>query len=561
MKIYQGTAASNGIAIGNACIIEHKDTPSIPRLEVSLDEKIPGWKRFEKSLETITDYYKNLIDSSNKEQEEVIQTYLLMLSDTEFISQIKALYDKNNFNIEYCIKVKVEESTSQLRSIGDDYLSERAKDIEDVFEKVLFNMLGFKQVGMDNVTSESIVVAENITPSEAMSLFKKNIKGIILEEGGISSHISILARTYGVPLIFGIENPCTLIQNNKLVIIDTRKSLVIVEPDKAIHADYITKLAKAEEEQKILDSFIEKKGLTKDGTEITIYANISSLDDAKIALAEGADGIGLFRTEFLFMDREDANKSSTEEAQFKVYSEILKIMGDKTVTIRTLDCGGDKITNFNDSQSAEEKNPLLGCRAIRFCLKRKDIFKTQLRALYRASVYGNLRILLPMITSISQVEEVKKIINEIKSELKREVIEFNENVPVGVMIETPAAAIMSDVFAQKCDFLSIGSNDLTQYILAVDRENNTVSDLYDETHPAVLRVIKEIIFCAKQNNLPLSVCGEMASREETMRLLIGLGVRQLSVSPKSISITKQILSKTSIEEVQNLVEDIGWCKK
>ena len=554
MRIFQGISASTGIAIGKAFVISKKEQHTIPKVQITEDERVPGWNRFEKSIETVVDYYKNLIDTENSEQEAVIQTYLLMLSDTDFLNQIKKEYDISNFNVEHIISKKITETTTQLRAVGDEYLSERAQDIEEVFEKVLFNMLGYASVGIETVPADAIVVAENLMPSEAMQLFRKKIKALVLQEGGVSSHISILARTYGIPSVFGVENPTAGIETGNIVVVDATKSLVIVEPDKTIRNDYQTKQENAEKRNRELATFVTQKAQTKDGVPVIIYANIGTVEDAYLAKDEGAEGIGLFRTEFMFMEAAEKNSILDEEEQFNAYKTVLQIMGDKSVTIRTLDAGGDKIINLKGMPGIEEKNPLLGCRAIRFCLQQKEIFKTQLRALYRAGIYGNLKILLPMITSSEQVDETKKLISEVKEELLKEGKSFKDDIPLGVMIETPAAAIISDYLADRCDFFSIGSNDLTQYINAVDRENTDVAHLYDELHPAVLRMIKHSVLSASQSDIPISVCGEMAGREESLKCLIGMGIRAISVSPKLISEVKQILSKYSEAEMHEVSE-------
>lgn len=554
MRIFQGISASTGIAIGQAFVISKKEQHTIPKVKITEDERLPGWNRFEKSIETVVDYYKNLVDTENAEQEAVIQTYLLMLSDTDFLNQIKKEYDSSDFNVEHIISKKITETTTQLRAVGDEYLSERAQDIEDVFEKVLFNMLGYASEGIESVPADAIVVSENLMPSEAMQLFRKKIKALVLQEGGVSSHISILARTYGVPSVFGVENPTSGIETGNTVVVDATKSLVIVEPDITIRNDYQTKQENAEKRNKELATFVTQKAQTKDGVPIIIFANIGTVEDAYLAKEEGAEGIGLFRTEFMFMEAAEKNNILDEEEQFNAYKTVLQIMGDKSVTIRTLDAGGDKIINLKGMPGIEEKNPLLGCRAIRFCLQQKEIFKTQLRALYRAGIYGNLKILLPMITSPAQVDETRRLISEVKEELLKEGKSFKDDIPLGVMIETPAAAIISDYLADRCDFFSIGSNDLTQYINAVDRENTDVAHLYDELHPAVLRMIKHSVLSASQSDIPISVCGEMAGREESLKCLIGMGIRSISVSPKLISEVKQILSKFTEKEMHESSE-------
>lgn len=554
MRIFQGISASTGIAIGNAYVIAKKEQHTIPKVKITEDERLPGWNRFEKSIETVITYYKNLVDTENSEQEAVIQTYLLMLTDTDFLNQIKKEYNSQEFNVEHIVQKKIDETTIQLRAVGDEYLSERAQDIEEVFEKVLFNMLGYSSVGVESVPADSIVVAENLMPSEAMLLFRKKIKALVLQEGGVSSHISILARTYGIPAVFGVENPTSVIETDNIIVVDATKSLVIVKPDKSIRTDYQIKQENAEKRVKELASFISQKAQTKDGVPIMIYANIGTVEDAYLAKDEGAEGIGLFRTEFMFMEAAEKNTLLDEDEQFNAYKNVLQIMEGKSVTIRTLDAGGDKIIDLKGMPGIEEKNPLLGCRAIRFCLQQREIFKTQLKALYRAGIYGNLKILLPMITTSNQVDETKKLISEVKEELLKEGKSFKDDIPLGIMIETPAAAIISDYLAERCDFFSIGSNDLTQYINAVDRENTDVAHLYDELHPAVLRMIKHSVLSASQADIPISVCGEMAGREESLKCLIGMGVRVISVSPKLISPTKQMLSNFSLQEMHESSE-------
>lgn len=554
MKIIQGISTSTGIAIGYAFILTRKEQYTIPKVVITEDERIPGWNRFEKALESTINYYNSLIDSKNGEQQAVVQTYLLMLTDSDFINQIKKEYESSSFNVEHIVQKKVSESASQLRVVGDAYLSERAKDIEDVFEKVLFQMLGYTKTSIDNIPQDAIIIADEIMPSEALNLFQKNIKGLILQDGGVTSHVAILARTYGIPAVFGIESPCVVIENNQSVIVDATKSLVIVEPDKAIRSDYLHKQENSEKRLEELASFITKKAETKDGTPITIYANIGTVQDAILARSSGADGIGLFRTEFLFMQAAEKDREVDEEEQFQAYSTVLQMMEDKPVTIRTLDVGADKIVDSRQMKFNQENNPLLGCRAIRYCLKNKNVFKTQLRALLRASIYGNLRIMLPLITTLKQIEETRKIINDVKQELVSEGISFKDNIPLGVMIETPAAALISDYMADKCDFFSIGTNDLTQYITVVDRENNDVAELYDELHPAVLRMIKHSVISAGLADIPVSVCGEMAGKEETLIYLLGMGVRIISVAPKLISNCKQILSKYTVKELKELTE-------
>ncbi len=556
MKSFNGISAAPGIGIGKIHLVPNIKNAQIPKMLIQEAERNSGWLRFESSLQSTKEYFSSLLNTSNKEQQSVVQTYLLMLEDTDFIGQIKQEYEKNNLNIEFIIHKKVYESAEQLKSIGDSYLAERAIDILDVYGRVVHSMLGYISPDFDGVPEGAIIAAHSLQPSQAMVLFQKGIDGLILCEGGISSHMAILARTYGIPAVFGIEKVESSLPHGAEVIIDATKAIIILEPDQKTKKEYVLHKTKTEQRLNKLAAFISKKAVTKDGTSIQIYANIGSVDEAKIAEKEGADGIGLFRTEFLFMQAAEQGTLIDEETQYEAYTSVLEIMKGKPVTIRTLDAGGDKLVPLEGMPGQSEKNPLLGNRAIRFCLSRPDIFKTQLRALYRASVHGKLSIMLPLLTDVDQLKQTKKLIQEVQAELKKENIAFTKSVPLGIMIETPAAAVTADLFASQCDFFSIGTNDLIQYTISVDRDNIEIAHLFSEMHPAVLRMIRYTIASANQAGISLSVCGEMASQTESLELLIGLGVRNLSMSPKKISEIKAFLSQKELSKMKEKANTI-----
>ncbi len=556
MKLFKGISAAPGIGIGKIYTVSSIKNAQIPKIIIQEEERNSGWLRFESSLHTTKNYFSSLLNTSNKEQLNVVQTYMLMLEDADFISQIQREYEKNNYNIEYIINKKVHESADQLKTLGDAYLAERAVDILDVYGRVIHTMLGYKTADLDSVTEGSIVAAHSLQPSQAMTLFQKGIEGLLLCEGGVSSHMAILARTYGVPAVFGIEKIETALPHESEVIIDANKGFVFLNPDQITAKEYAAHKTETEQRLSKLAAFITKKAVTQDGTVIKMLANIGSVEEAKIAEKEGADGVGLFRTEFLFMQAAEKNELLDEETQYKAYKTVLEIMKDKPVTIRTLDAGGDKVIALDGMPGIDEKNPLLGNRAIRFCLSRPDIFKTQLRALYRAGVHGKLKIMLPLLTDIDQLKKTKKIINEVHIELEAESIPFNKAIPLGIMIETPAAAITADLFANQCDFFSIGTNDLTQYTISVDRDNIQTAPLFSEMHPAVLRMIRYTIASAHQAGIQVSVCGEMAARTESLEMLIGLGIRSLSMSPKKISEVKSFLSQKTLSEMKDIADTI-----
>ncbi|MGI5172981.1 phosphoenolpyruvate--protein phosphotransferase [Treponema sp. OMZ 840] len=550
MNTFQGISASGGIAKGKAFVLSVQERKKTEKIPITADKIPEDWERFENSRKKTSEYFKSLIDQTNSRQAAIFQTYVLMLSDPDFIAQIKAEHAKQLVHIEWIVENKAKEYADMLRSSGDSYLIERAEDISDVYGKVIENLAGKMPLRANEVPPNAILSAEFLNPSDAVLLSKQDLAAIVLHKGAPNSHLAILARTYGIPLVFGIEDIEKRIHTGDEVIVDGTSGLVFVKPDAAVLKEYDEKIAEEAQERTRLAALSDKAARTKDGISVNLYANIGSAEEARLALEEGADGIGLFRTEFLFMQ----SGLISEERQFEEYRSVLEIMKDKPVVIRTLDAGGDKIVDIPGFSFEEEKNPLLGCRAIRLCLKMPDIFKTQLRALFRASVYGSLKIMLPLITDIEQVREAKALIEEVKAELKAEHIPFKEDVPVGIMIETPAAAIMADELAKEAAFFSIGSNDLTQYGLCVDRENAQTAGLFNELHPAIRRLIVQTAKAAQKEGIPLSVCGEMAADTIRMTVLMSAGVDSFSVAPKKIAPLKEHLLRLTAEQIEAFKE-------
>ncbi len=561
MEVFLGIPAADGVGIGTAFVIPEAVKRAIPQHHIKIDQLNKGWTRFEQAIQTVTlelnEHLEDLspTDEQDKIQREVFETYILMLGDPVFLKEVKQFYEKEQFNIEYAVQFKAEEYASRLRNAGNEYLAERAKDITDVFGRVLDEMLDIHPFEITRVPDGSVIVANTLSSSDTIILSKRKIAGLALTEGGVSSHVVILARNYGIPTVVGLDDITKKIRNGETVIVDGKEAEILQSPDKATISEYKAKIREEYQYKLSLRAFLDKPAVTKDGVRFNLMANIGTPEEAEIAKAEGADGIGLFRTEFLYMSTQGvslnaAARTFSEEAQFKAYKKVLEVMEGKPVTIRTLDAGGDKIINAVDIPMVEEKNPLMGLRAVRLSLAYPQIFKTQLRALYRASVYGNLEIMLPLISSTSQVERCLKIIQEVKDQLKEEGIPFNDKVPVGIMVETASAAVTSDCLANLSDFFSLGTNDLTQYTLGVDRENQHVAGLYDEFNLAVLRLINLTISNAMNAGIPFAVCGEMAGRQDSIMVLGGMGVRNLSMSPKQISRTKELLSRFTISELE-----------
>lgn len=565
MNIFLGNSISEGINLGKAFVIPDQQQRVIPHEQVREEDISEQWSRFKNATEAVKNKINSQLTSlnpdskSDKIQKELLETYALMLEDPVFISELKTDLETKRMSIEFLLQDKTESYADRLRNSGNDYLAERAQDIEDIFGSVLDDLLDIHVFSIDEIPDDSVIIATNLTPSQTIVLSKKRIAGLALIEGGISSHVAILARNYDIPAVFGAEEVTKQIKTGQQVIVDGTAGEVIVSPDEITLADYIKKIKLENEHKARLLKFRNLPGQTKDGTRFTMMANIGTPKEARMALEEGADGIGLFRTEFLFMadtttKHKLANRALSEEEQFKAYKEVLEIMGDKPVTIRTLDSGGDKNISVNDIPKIEETNPLMGLRAIRLTLNYPALFKTQLRALYRASVYGNLKIMLPLITNVDQVRKAKALAKEVMEELEAEDIPFNKNVPMGIMVETAAAAIVADCMAKECDFFSIGTNDLTQYTLGVDRENKNVAHLFNEFHLAVLRLIQNTIEAAVSSKIDVSVCGEMAGKVNSAMVLAGMGVRTLSMSPKQISSVKEMLSKITVQELQAVSE-------
>lgn len=562
METYKGLSASEGIGFGEVFLVPSPAPRLIPQYKIQDADIDAEWQRLEAALARVKQRLEAQSATADSQYAAILETYIVMLMDVEFLSQVKSLLVKSLQNIEIVLQKKAAEMAEILRGAGDEYLAERARDITDVFSQVVDELLGYKPFDYDLVPENSVVVADSVSPADAVVLFKKNLRGLVACEGGVSSHLAILARNHRLPAVLGIKSITDKLESGQQVIVDGSEGLVIVQPDERTLKKYQKSEAAKQKEEKSLSKLKHKAATTKDGVAFTLLANIGSPEEAQLALDEGAEGIGLFRTEFLFMGAvQDARKSGSssvhsvsELAQLAAYRQVLETMGNRPVVIRTLDAGGDKLIKDAGFDSEPEQNPLLGKRAIRLTLANKSLFKRQLRALYRAGVYGDLRIMIPMITHLSQIKATLEIIREAKEELQKEGIAFNPDVPVGIMVETAAAAVSADIFAQYSDFFSIGTNDLTQYVLGIDRENPSVAELYDDKNVAVLRLIKHTVACADKAGISVSVCGEMAGTADRALLLAGLGVRTLSMSPVRIGAIKKALASHSIKELEDMAQ-------
>lgn len=558
MDIFFGASISPGIGRGNAFVIPDQAQRIIPQTPIDAEQVESEWLRYVYARDSVAKQIQTQLEQIQGDKE-IFETYSLMLADPVFNKELGDYLAEQLFNVEFVLNSKMEEYAQRLRDSGNDYLAERGQDITDIFGRVLNELLNIHPFDMEQVPEGVVLIAQSLDASDAMVISKKHLSGLALVEGGPSSHVAILARSYGVPAVFSLPKAIKKIRNSERIILDANSAELIVDPDAGTVLDYQKKVEQEAERKKRLLLFRSKPAQTKDGERFHLYANIGTVEEAKIALEEGAEGIGLFRTEFLFMNElnsmsEGAARAVTEDTQFEAYKEVLQIMGDRPVTIRTLDAGGDKLLRMVDAPVVDEKNPLMGMRAIRMSLQYPQAFKTQLRALYRASVYGNLRIMFPLVTSQEQVELARAIASQVCDELEDEGYEIKRDVPLGIMVETAAAGIIADCLATVSDFFSIGTNDLVQYTLGVDRENTNVAECYDEFHLAVLRLLQNTIAAAEKQGIPVSVCGEMASRVDSAMLLAGMGIRTLSMSAAQICLVKEKLASITVKELEAIVD-------
>ena len=541
-SIHVDRTASRGIVIGKAFLIER------PNLKMSFEPIA------EKDIQMQINRYEAAVEYAAAELAELAKTnkifeaHLEMVRDIALMDSVTAKIKGEMLCAEAALEAAVAEFLLVFESMEDEYLRERAADIKDICYRLRCALQGVKNNPFDGITQDVILVAQDLTPSDTISLDLTHILGFVTQEGGITSHVSILARGLGLPALVGVEGILNMIRQEDTLIMDAEAGDLHINPDHAT----IEKYQKLQEQQRKQQEELAKINLlpaeTMDGRIVSLCANVGSIKDIKKALEYHMDGVGLFRSEFLYMHNEHF---PTEEEQYTVYKEAAELCG-KELTIRTLDIGGDKELSYYEFE--KELNPFLGWRAIRISLELKDMFKTQLRAILRASAFGTIRIMFPMIISLEELREAKAVLEECKEELRQQKQTFDSKIEVGMMIETPASILLVDEFAREVDFFSIGTNDLTQYLLAVDRGNQKISNMYNSFHPAVIRSIQRVIQAGHRNNIKVGMCGEFASDEKAVRLLLGLGLDEFSMSAAEIPNIKYLLRNTTNIEAQELAE-------
>jgi phosphoenolpyruvate-protein phosphotransferase (PTS system enzyme I) len=546
-----GIGVSSGIAIGQAHLVSNALLEVVHYVlpENLVDDEI---KRFSDAILTVKKDLEVIRNSLSKnaptELAAFISMHLSMLADKSLSEVPKDIIHKEHCNAEWAIKQQMDDIVDQFEAIEDEYLRERKHDVVQVVERVIKVLLGHpRQAPAKQQENAIILVAHDISPADAIQFKQHHFAAFITDLGGVTSHTAILARSLNIPSIVALQRARDLINDGELIIVDGSLGVVIVNPSKEILAEYKLRQDQWSLEQQKLKRIKSTKAVTMDGTAIELYANIEVPEDVEAVKASGATGIGLYRTEFLFMNKREM---PNEEEQFQAYKQVAEAMHDLPVTIRTLDLGADK--QMNPDSVSECANPALGLRAVRLCLSEPQIFHTQLRALLRASHYGNIKILIPMLSTLAELRQTKLLLERAKLSLRKQNVPFDENITLGGMIEVPAAAINAEAFAKELDFLSIGTNDLIQYTLAIDRTDDAVAHLYNPLHPSVLKLISMTIKAGAKLGKPVAVCGEMAGDAKLTKLLIGMGLRQLSMHPSNLlSVKQQILHSQTAKLISN----------
>ena len=533
----KGIGASKGYAIGYAFIKKDEEVKIEERIVENIDEELA---RLKAATDATRAQLEKIKDKAEKEmgaeKAAVFESHMMLLDDPEFTGAIEMNVSNNKVNAEKALNDVLDMYVAIFGSMEDEYMKERIADVKDVGARILKNLAGVDTEGLASVGENTIVIAHDLTPSDTAQLDRSKVVAFLTNIGGRTSHSAIMARTLEIPAVVGLGTITEDVKNGDLLIVDGNTGDVIVNPDEATVKEYEAKKEAYLKEKEELKKLIDVKVKTKSGKRIEVCGNIGKPEDVDAVMANGADGVGLFRTEFLYMDRDDM---PSEEEQYEAYKYVAEKVGEKLGIVRTLDIGGDKKLSY--LPLPEEENPFLGYRAIRLCLDRKDIFKVQLRAILRGSAHGNLAIMFPMISSLEEFFQAKEVLAECMAELKAEGKAYNENIKTGIMVEIPAAAVMADEFAKHVDFFSIGTNDLIQYTLAADRMNEKISYLYNPMHPAVLRLIKMTIDGAHKHGKWVGMCGEMAGDEAAIPTLVEYGLDEFSMSATSILTAKKII--------------------
>ncbi len=549
--MYKGIGASAGIGIGKVVVIKEQ---SLDYKKETITDAEAEKKRLSEAIEVFIDKTTKMVEAmkvtAGEQESEILEGHILMIQDPAIKEQIDAKIDDEKINAEAAVEEACDFFAQIFAMAEDELTQQRASDLGDIKTRLIKILLGIEEVDISAVPEGTVLVAEDLTPSMTAGINPANVEGVLTEIGGKTSHSAIICRSMEIPAVLSVENIVSIVKDGDVVVLDGATGEAYVNPEDSVLEDYKAKKAAYLEEKAALSKFIGQASQTADGRVVELVANIGGPDEAARVVECDGEGVGLFRTEFLFMDRDSV---PTEEEQFKAYKAVAETLEGKPVIIRTLDIGGDKALPYLGLET--EENPFLGFRAVRFCLKRPDIYRPQLRALLRASAFGKIRIMVPLVTCVDELRAVKALLEEIKGELDAEGIAYNKDVEVGVMMETAAASLIADILAKEADFFSIGTNDLTGYTMAADRGNSDVAYLYSAYNPAVLRSIKNIIGAANAEGIMAGMCGEAASDPLLVPVLLAFGLNEFSVSATAILATRKVMSLWTMDEAKALAEE------
>ena len=554
MEVKRGIAVSPGIAVAKSLIVDSEDY-LIPRRSIEPSQRMIEIQRVGNAFKGAIDELKSMESGRDtleqRNIEDIFAVHLRFLHDESLIKKVTDLIQSEQVTAEYAVSITMREIASHFTKVKDPYISERAADIYDIERRLLKRLLGKKREDLEHLTEEVVVIARELSPTQTAGFNKRYVKAMATDAGGRTSHTAIVARSLGIPAVVALEDLTESVVGGDTVIIDGNRGIVIVEPDEDTLRQYEQYSQEFLELEDRLKELKDKPAITRDGVGIMLLGNIEFPAEAEMILDKGGEGIGLYRTEFLYLNRPT---EPSEEEHYKAYAETINVFKHRPVIIRTVDLGADKYTQ--SKRFVREPNPFLGLRSIRFCLQNLEMFKRQLRAILRASVLGEIKVMFPLITNLQELMQTKLILHDVMEDLDEASIDYNRNIEIGIMIETPSAALMAAPLSRDVNFFSIGTNDLTQYTLAVDRGNELVSTLYSSVDPAVLRLMRTVIQDANKAQIDLSVCGEMASEPEQVMLLLGMGVRTLSLAPPMIPEVKQIIRSVTIEECNRIARKI-----